>query len=259
MAALSAMLVNFTIISNRLIRVDVVISDVYIGALIDTGASCSFMDRRLWKEISSNENGKIKLQPPTIGPIQSATGHHQVGDGSFRWPMTMRDTGATFPVLFNVVDAQPVPLLIGADLLIEMSAIINYRTKTLSLELPSQPDLHMELLSSASAMLCVGKPIIVPPSTSIVLRCPNPAISEHNLLYDPAESYLQTLGLLSCASVSSGNADFLPINLINMSSNPVEIPNGKRLGTLMCVDDVQPVQRRAPSTGKQLPRSCRRC
>ena len=47
MAALSAFLVNFTIISNRLIRVDVVISDVYVGALVDTGASCSFMDQPL--------------------------------------------------------------------------------------------------------------------------------------------------------------------------------------------------------------------
>ena len=210
------------------------------------------MDRRLWQEIQGNENGRIKLFPPTIGPIQSATGHHQTGDGSFRWPMTIRDTGDTFPVLFNVVDSQPVPLLLGADLLVEMSAIINYRTKTLTLELPSQPELHMELLSSASAMLCVGKPITIPPSTSIVLRCPNPAVSEHDLFYDPAESYLRTLGLLSCASVSSGNADFLPINLINMSSNPISIPEGKRLGTLMCVDDVSPVQRRAPPTGKQL-------
>jgi hypothetical protein len=197
MAALSAMLVDFTIISNPLIRVDAVISDSYIGALIDAGASCSLTDRRLWNEISSNENGKTtKSRRPAIGPIQSATGHHQVGDGSFRWPMTMRDAG--FPVLSNVVDARPVPLLLVADFLIETSAIINYHTKTLSPELPSQTDLHMELLCSASAMLCAGKPIIVPPSTSIVLRCANPAISEHNLIYDPAGSYLQTLGLLSC-------------------------------------------------------------
>ena len=155
--------------------------------------------------------------------------------------MMIRDTGDTFPVLFNVVDSQPVPLLLGADLLVDMSAIINYRTKTISLELPLQPELRMELLSSASAMLSAGKPITIPPNTSIMLRCPNPAISEHDLLYDPAESYLQTLGLLSCASVSSGNSDFLPINFINMSGNPIEIPEGKRLGTLMCVDDVKPV------------------
>jgi hypothetical protein len=92
------------IVSNKLIRVIVDISGVEIGALIDTGASCSFVDTQWWQDINGNENGRIRLQQPTVGPIQSVTGHSQGATGSFLWPMTIHETGDTFPVLLNVVD-----------------------------------------------------------------------------------------------------------------------------------------------------------
>jgi hypothetical protein len=112
-------------------------------------------------------------------------------------------------------------------MLTALSAIISYRTSTISLGIPdviakkstfvSTPrtpptsnvsvDAHMELLSSAMAMLSVGKSVIVPPSTSMVIRLSNPVISEHQLMSDPAEIQLQTLGLLSCASVSDGQSE----------------------------------------------------
>ena len=102
-----------------------------------------------------------------------------------------------------------------------------------------------------SSFHSVGKSIIIPPSTSVVIRLSNPVTSEHQLMFDPAESQLQTLGLLSCASISDGRSEYLPVNLINMSSNPVSIPEGKRLGTLLCVDNADTVRNDAPLTSKQ--------
>ena len=59
--------VPFKILSNRLIQVQVAIHRIGVDALIDTGASMSFIHVNLWRHIDELNGGRIQLQPSIRG------------------------------------------------------------------------------------------------------------------------------------------------------------------------------------------------
>lgn len=122
--------VLFTIEENNLIRIDVQISIscVIIGAIADTGAMYSFMDCHLFREICSIQRDEITLGAPDCATIQSSTGHQQKVIGCVRLPTKLHLRDELLSENYNVVDKQLVPLLLGADMLIENAFCADYAT-----------------------------------------------------------------------------------------------------------------------------------
>jgi hypothetical protein len=146
--------VPFTKLPNKLLLVTATIADITIMSILDTGASCNYMDSRLWDAIHANEPDKIVLQAATARDVQSSTGHRQTVKGSFSWQIQLGNYKQV--ALFNVVENQPVPLLIGGDLFEPHNAIIDYGAATLTLHPPEILPLDAQLLTAASASLYAG-------------------------------------------------------------------------------------------------------
>ena len=94
-----------------------------------------------------------------------------------------------------------------------------------------------DLESVFDSSICTQSEIIVGPSRSVVVRIPlrTKLISDFDYLIQPSRCALERYNLLSCCSVISATSNFVPFNLINLSSNTVIIPKSAQIGKLSAV------------------------
>ena len=111
---------------NKLISYDVRIDGYTIPAFIDTGASCAFMDHSVYVALRkfSPTVAKLGLRPAKVAYVQCANGGQQRVLGEFT--AKMRVGPLTLKGDLIVVNKQPIPLLLGGDVLLQNGVSIDY-------------------------------------------------------------------------------------------------------------------------------------
>jgi transposase InsO family protein len=117
-------------IKSRLF-IDSVVGQTQVRWLVDTGASISVLDGKLFRKIyADNSTLCVPLQVGQ-GPVRGATGHTFHVLGRYRIPMTVQNKGFFIEVtIVNQLDAQAI---LGVDFLESYNAVINMNQGSVSL------------------------------------------------------------------------------------------------------------------------------
>ena len=124
-------MVGLSTLPKKLLHTDVEIARIKIGALIDTGASSCFIHAKLWRHVSKNASGTLKLVPSTFPETTTASGRVQQALRSSSCTIRLSALGDTFSVTFPVIENQLVLFLLGGDIIIrclfpELKARVEY-------------------------------------------------------------------------------------------------------------------------------------
>ena len=111
---------------NNLIALEVTIDNTTMPAFIDTGASCAFIDRAAYANLckASSLIDQQGLRQAKIASVQCSNGNVQHVSGEFTATMKTGPIEMSGDII--VVEKQPIPLLIGGDVLIDNNISIDY-------------------------------------------------------------------------------------------------------------------------------------
>ena len=111
---------------NNLIALDIKIDNMTLPAFIDTGASCAFIDRAAYANLckASKLIDQQGLRRAKIASVQCSNGNIQHVSGEFTTTMKAGPIEMKGDII--VVEKQPIPLLIGGDVLIDNNISIDY-------------------------------------------------------------------------------------------------------------------------------------
>ena len=112
---------------NNLIFVEVEIDNYVIPAYLDTGASHAFLDSRAYEALKgkSDRIAALGLTPVSAAPVQCSNGSEMAIIGKFKTTMHIDDLELTGEL--QVVQGQPIPLLVGGDVMIASEVCIDYK------------------------------------------------------------------------------------------------------------------------------------
>lgn len=221
---------RFTLPTNKNL-LDVLVDNVPVCALIDTGAHVSIMSAALRRRL------KKVLTPAPNRAVQVADGGTVaiVGMCSARLTIAERHT----VVLFTVIEHCPHELILGLDFLASHSALIDCSASSLRLDLPLLADPVDPPPSHLSCMDFIRLP---PHSVTHVDLVSSPAVPDGTYVVAPIPAVILAHGVTVPHTVLTitGNRTCLP--LVNFALTAQVLPQGISLAIISTLqdDEVEP-------------------
>ena len=265
--------------TNNLIYVEVEIDGVKVPTYFDTGASHAYLARNFYQLLLENSKSvsQLGLSPPVVKTVQCSNGTAQKVEGRFRTQMQIGPLSLVGEI--HVVPTQPIPLLLGGDVLNESGVAIDYHRKLLFAKpyqcwfQPNGSSEPLQRISSSEQMR--------PTQSSVITKGPKQVTFDPNLIADsqeldmsllvqsdqviPAESqtyvwlelkggispYLQEimvdpnldvvhdLGLVAVPSVYKAQSNRVPMLALNVTAHPIKVQKGIKLAALSAVKSTE--------------------
>jgi hypothetical protein len=201
---------------NSKLFLNTTIGDINIKWLVDTGASVSVLDAKIFKEILKSVHGHqiIKSRKDVITTIKGATGHAFRTLGEFKIPILVKGTNFVLPVI--VVENLTAGAILGLNFLEHYNATIS--TGRQEITLCRNNDMVTVALSAKAA--------VIPPFSSKAIRIVSG--TNENIV----EAIVHGPNLLEgiYKIEEGGHATIL---YLNDTALPICVNRGDKIGTLL--------------------------
>ncbi|XP_020557415.2 retroviral-like aspartic protease 1 [Oryzias latipes] len=196
-------------------------------ALIDTGASRSVISKSMWLVIT---NGGTDLGN-YVGKATTVNGGQLVVLGS--WQTVCQLATLTLPVEFLVSELTSDEILLGFGFLAKHSAVVNLGQNVCQIKgkffplVPSNP-------SPAAKVVVIQSDATVPPRGEAIVcgQVQNETGDCASGMLEPSDSLAKHCDLLVARVVCRVEQGTLPICVINVTSDPLILKSGMKVGTL---------------------------
>ena len=211
------------------------IGEKAIPMMIDTGAACCVMSRKIYDSIPDQH--KPSLVQRRCG-IRSVSGQVMKCHGVIKFAVQFGNR--KIPIEFHVADICD-KVILGMPFLSESEGTVDTKTATITLGHDSIPCLILDGKPSARKVF-ITQECIVPPGREVIL----PARSIHRkgekvngstvpMLFEPNKGFFSKHGLMACAATVMNHKAVVPIRVFNPTEEPVVIKayqDGIRCGNL---------------------------
>ena len=233
-----------------------------IPMMIDTGASCSVMSRKVYNSIP--EHIKPALINKKCG-IRSVSGDLMKCDGVIEYNMEIH--GVKIPITFHVADIHD-KIILGMSFLSEFGGTLDTKNGTMVVKGKTIPCIVLNGRPKPRRVYITGE-YIIPSGTEMII----PGKSKDRkgeqrsnttipMLFEPKPNFTKEHGLLVCASTTMNTKDSVPIRVFNPTDDPITLKCGRdglRCGYLTPTDIETEVFSRADlvaQVGMDLERAC---
>ena len=204
-----------------------IIGDKPTPIMIDTGASCSVMSRKVYDTIP------VEHRPPLVNRncgIRSVSGEVTKCDGIVTFKMQFGDL--ELPVTFHVADVEG-KVILGMSFLSEFGGLLDTKNGTMIIGDQTVACLVVNGRPKPRRVYVNGE-YIISPGAEMVL----PGISKDRagetrsnstipMLFEPKPNFVKQHGLLICASTTMNNKTIVPIRVFNPTEEPITLKSGK--------------------------------
>ena len=202
------------------------IDNTPVPMMIDTGASCSVMSRKVYEMIPIENRPKLVFK--NCG-IKSVSGEITKCDGVITYKVDVGDF--KLPIQFHVVDIHE-KVILGMSFLSQFGAVLDTKNGTIEIQGKKIPCIVLNGRPKPRRVYIKGEHII-PPGREVII----PGISKDrrdeirsnttiSMLFEPKTSFLNEYGLMVCASTIMNSAKTVPIRVFNPSENPIILKGG---------------------------------
>ena len=209
------------------------VEDIKIDFLLDTGAECTLIHERKWKEIRKKNALKYELQPSNMLEMADGSGMEVVGE--FKGDITIGTSNFTGKII--VAKLGRLQGVLGLDFLEKAEATINLQSG--EVDLPTQTVIMHKNNAPQYCKISVQETYRIPSGSEILVEghvkvphgkeqeCVSPTIGE----VEGLKSW-QKKGIRVARSVVSPKGNRIPLSVINLSDGVVTLAKGETVGWL---------------------------
>ena len=198
-----------------------------VPMMIDTGASCSVMSRKVYDSIPDVQ--KPHLIDKKCG-IRSVSGDLMKCHGVIEYSMEVN--GIKLPITFHVADIHD-KIILGMSFLSEFGGTLDTKHGTMVIKDKTVPCIVLNGRPRPRRVYITGE-YIIPPGTEMIL--PGKSKDKEGqprtnttvpMLFEPKPSFTKEHGLLVCASTTMNNKEIVPVRVFNPTEEPITLTSGR--------------------------------